>query len=174
MGLRYVRSCQHVPSLRISALFALRALFQKTVSEQGRGERIAARLGIACLGAAMLGGCSADVAMFRADSNWWSSNRPAPVQEAPTEALVGPDGRCGPGSEGQLHTVTLGMTECELIRIAGPADDIEIGAGTNGKRSTVITYPQGKRAGVYRFSSGLLVSIERPTEPQRGQAGRRS
>lgn len=155
-------------------MFSSRASFRKIVFAQGRGARVTSRLAIVCLGATVLGGCSADVAMFRADSNWWSSNRPAPVQEAPAEALVGPDGRCGPGSEGQLQTVTLGMTECELIRIAGPAGQVDIGASENGKRSTVITYPQGERAGVYRFSSGLLVSIDRPSEPQRGQAGRRS
>lgn len=125
----------------------------------------------------LFAGCSADVAMFRADWNWWSNNRPAPVQQAPAEALVGADGSCPSEVAGQLHGVALGMTECELIRIAGPTERIQIGANERGERSTTITYGEGERAGVYRFASGLLVSIEKAPEPERPQrrgTGRRS
>ena len=57
------------------------------------------------------------------------------------------------------------MTECELVRLPGPTDRIEIGANERGQRTAVITYPQGERAGVYRFTSGVLVSVERSPEP---------
>src|SRR5690606_28093824 len=116
-------------------------------------------------------GCSADVAMFRADWNWWSNSRSAPAQQAPPEGLVGPDGQCLPDS-GKLHGVALGMTECELINIAGHTDQIEIGANERGERNTVITYMEGERAGIYRFTSGLLVAIERVPEPERPQRRR--
>ena len=122
----------------------------------------------------LVGGCSADVALFRADWNWWSNNAPAPGSArtaAPAEGLVGPDGSC-PADEGGARGVALGMTECELVRAAGPTDSIEIGANERGERTAVLTYPRGERAGIYRFTSGLLVSIERvaeapPPRPQR-------
>jgi hypothetical protein len=52
------------------------------------------------------------------------------------------------------------MTECDLVRIAGPTNQIDVGTNERGERTAVLTYPQGERAGIYRFASGLLVSIE--------------
>jgi hypothetical protein len=65
------------------------------------------------------------------------------------------------------------MTECDLVRLAGPADRIEIGANERGQRTAVMTYPQGERAGIYRFTSGVLVSVERPPEPPKPQRPQR-
>jgi hypothetical protein len=66
------------------------------------------------------------------------------------------------------------MTECDLVRLAGPAERVEIGANERGQRTAVITYPQGERAGVYRFLSGVLVSVERPPEPAKPQRPQRA
>ena len=60
------------------------------------------------------------------------------------------------------------MTECDLVRLAGPTDQIAI-TNERGERVTTITYPQGERAGIYRFNSGLLVSIEGTPEPPKAQ-----
>ena len=138
----------------------------------GPGLRVGPMLGLALVTA----GCSADLAMFRADSSWWSGGRePAPLSgaAAPAGGLVGPDGVCSAGSDQPTRGVGLGMTECELVRLAGPADRVEISANERGQRTAVITYPQGERAGIYRFVSGLLVSVERSPEPPKPQRPQR-
>ena len=123
----------------------------------------------------MLAGCSADSALNRADWSWWSGGRQAAsLSPAGTpEGLVGPDGVCAVVSDQPGRGVGLGMTECDLVRLAGPADRIEIGANERGQRTAVMTYPQGERAGIYRFTSGVLVSVERPPEPPKPQRPQR-
>jgi hypothetical protein len=119
--------------------------------------------------AVLLAGCSADTSMFRSNWNWWSNSAPVVLRAAPPEGLVGPDGACA-GDANQPRGIALGMTECDLIRVAGPTNEIAIGANERGERTAVLTYPQGERAGIYRFASGLLVTIERLPEaaaPQR-------
>jgi hypothetical protein len=106
--------------------------------------------------------------MFRADWNWWSNSRPPPVRAAAPEDLVGSNGGCSPGGTGPVG-ITLGITECDLVRTAGPTDQIVIGANDRGERTAVITYPQGERAGVYRFTAGLLTVIDRVPEPESPQ-----
>ena len=63
------------------------------------------------------------------------------------------------------HTgVTLGMTECEVVRAIGHTDRIEISTDDGGRRSVRLTYLQGARPGIYRFVAGQLVSLERVDE----------
>jgi hypothetical protein len=57
--------------------------------------------------------------------------------------------------------VGLDMTECEVVRIAGYTDRIEISTNERGQRKVVLTYLQGDRPGIYRFVAGRLSSIER-------------
>ena len=91
----------------------------------------------------VIGGCSADRAMFRADWNWWSKGRaqttsatPA-TRAAPPDALVGPDGACA-GDAGQPRAIALGMTECELIHTAGATGQVNIGTNERGERADVV------------------------------------
>lgn len=123
---------------------------------------------IVCVLGLLTAGCSADVAMFRADWNWWSNSKPAPapMRTAAPQDLVAPDGSCPPGA---AREPALGMTECELVHIAGPTSQVVIGANERGERTAVITYPQGERAGIYRFTAGLLTAIDRAPEPERPQ-----
>ena len=121
------------------------------------------RIGIFAL-ALLAGGCSSDLAMFKADWNWWSKkDSPVPatpaVQTVGPEAFVSPDGTCATTAEG-VYGVSLGMSECQLVQLAGPTHQIDIGTNERGERTAVITYPTGDRAGIYRFTSGVLVSIE--------------
>jgi hypothetical protein len=119
----------------------------------------------ACVLALLVGGCSADLAMFKADWNWWSkSDKPQQqVQVVGAEAFVSPDGACAAVATGEgVHAVSLGMTECQLVQLAGQTSMIDIGTNERGERTAVITYPEGERAGTYRFTSGTLVSIEAP------------
>jgi hypothetical protein len=121
--------------------------------------------------AVALAGCSADMTVFKTD--WTvSSSGSAAAAMAASDGLVGPGGICpeGPVPRG----VALGMSECELVRLAGPTERIEIGANERGDRTAVVIYPSGERAGIYRFSSGLLVSIERVAEPAPQKPQRRT
>jgi len=89
------------------------------------------------------------------------------------EELVSGDGQCAapaaavdPASVVQ-GGVALQMTECELVRRAGPPDGVEVGAIGGGERSVVLKYLRGPRAGIYRFTGGRLFSIERaPDAPE--------
>jgi hypothetical protein len=104
--------------------------------------------------------------------------------------LVSADGQCAAAAtgsdaadaatgEGQPASggIALQMTECDVVRRAGPPEQMQIGADERGERSVVITYIRGARPGVYRFVSGRLNAIERapgaPAErPQKGKAAK--
>ena len=119
------------------------------------------RMVLIASGAVVVGACSMDIPLmsFKRDST------PA-TPKASAEALVGADGACATPAQ-TPRGVALGMTECDLVALAGPTDRIEIGADERGQRSAVLTYPNGDRAGIYRFTSGLLTVIDRvPEEPK--------
>ena len=69
------------------------------------------------------------------------------------------------GAEIVAGGIGLGMTECDVVRRAGPVDNVEIGTTPRGERSTVLTYMRGERPGIYRFVNGRLRSVERGPEP---------
>ena len=118
-------------------------------------------------GAVFLGACSMDIPLmsFKRDST------PA-APRASAEALVGADGACVTPAQ-TPRGIALGMTECDLVALAGQTDRIEIGADDRGQRSAVLTYPSGDRAGIYRFSAGLLTIIDRVPEEPRKEPPRR-
>jgi hypothetical protein len=60
--------------------------------------------------------------------------------------------------------VSLGITECELVRVLGHTDRIEIATNERGQRSVTLTYLTGERPGVYRFVGGQLTTLERADE----------
>jgi hypothetical protein len=143
------------------------------------------------LGALTLGACSADLSLnnltLAPKPETMARNSDASGQawargtfERPISAtdLVAGDGQCSasasdaPSGEsatpGQappvapmLGAIVLRMTECDVIRRAGPVEKIELGANERGERSLVLTYLHGSSPGVYRFVGGRLVSIER-------------
>ncbi len=61
--------------------------------------------------------------------------------------------------------IALNMTECDVVRVAGVTDKVEITANERGQRTVVLTYVTGARPGIYRFVAGRLVTIERGPEP---------
>jgi len=71
------------------------------------------------------------------------------------------------GAEGATPVggIALQMTECEVVRRAGPVEKIDISADERGERTVVLSYLRGSAAGVYRFVGGRLVSIERAPGP---------
>jgi hypothetical protein len=95
--------------------------------------------------------------------------------------LVGPEGQCVAGPE-QVFTdsagagatpqsplaaggIALQMTECDVVRRAGPVETIDFGVNDRGERAVVLTYVRGSSPGIYRFAGGRLVSIERAPAP---------
>src|SRR5262245_43208551 len=71
------------------------------------------------------------------------------------------------GAEGAAPVggIALQMTECDVVRRAGPVEKVDISADERGERTVVLSYPRGSAAGVYRFVGGRLVSIERAPGP---------
>jgi hypothetical protein len=125
----------------------------------------------------LLAACASDPNSSRS-SSWfatpdWAKDSGGPTfsTRAPTgQALVGPDGRCAVGdpaggAEIVAGGIALDMSECDVVRRAGPVDNVEIGTTQRGERSAALTYMRGERPGIYRFVNGRLVSIERGPEP---------
>ena len=61
--------------------------------------------------------------------------------------------------------IGLGMTECDVVRRAGPPEKFELGTNERAERIITLTYLRGVRPGIYAFTAGRLVSIERAPEP---------
>ena len=98
------------------------------------------------------------------------------------EDLVDTDGRCAgaPATPEAVEEPTaqqagvpqlvgggigLDMTECEVVRRAGPPEKIDFGTNDRTERTLVLTYIRGPRPGIYGFTAGRLTSIERAPEP---------
>jgi|SRR5215470_7290142 len=95
--------------------------------------------------------------------------------------LVSPEGQCGAGAQGFADPaapggapaaaapagggIALQMTECEVVRRAGPAENVDFGVNERGERAVALTYIRGPWPGVYRFVGGRLASIERAPGP---------
>jgi hypothetical protein len=60
--------------------------------------------------------------------------------------------------------ISLDMTECDVVKRAGVADKVDIGA-QGVERSVTLTYLRGERPGIYRFAEGRLKSMELAPEP---------
>lgn len=85
----------------------------------------------------------------------------APAGALPPEVRTGPRG------------ISLAMTECQVVSVAGYTDRVEVSANERGERLVTLTYLSGDRPGIYRFRAGRLTSMERvaespqPKKPQR-------
>jgi len=97
--------------------------------------------------------------------------------------LVAPDGSCpieqgqasgfaessGAGAAPQAPPptggISLQMTECAVVRRAGPVEQIDIGSNERGDRTVTLTYIRGPLPGIYRFTGGRLASIDRAPGP---------
>jgi hypothetical protein len=137
-----------------------------------------ARLLTGGLLALLLGACSADLSLnnvtFKPEtvlnpSGWgtFSGRKSDPD-------LLNPEGQCSATASDQEAVPTGGialhMTECEVVRRAGPVEKFEFGSGSRGDRLLVLTYLQGPHPGIYRFNGGRLVAIERAPTPSPAEA----
>lgn len=85
--------------------------------------------------------------------------------------LVDGQGMCAGGTgaaatEGEAAAqpargVGLAMTECQVVQILGLPQATNIATTPRGEREVTMTYLTTDRAGLYRFVSGRLKSIER-------------
>ena len=132
------------------------------------------------LPALVLGACSADLSLnnvtltpkpetLARKQEWATPNLDRPITSVD---LIGADGQCsGPPPASADATpavaggIALQMTECDVVRRAGPVETIESGVNARGERSVVLTYVRGPWPGIYRFAGGRLVSIEKAPAP---------
>jgi len=86
---------------------------------------------------------------------------------AASASAASPDAATGdaPGPS-VVGGIALGMTECEVVQRAGRPERVDVGAD-GGNRTAVLTYPQGERAGIYRFSGGRLQIMDRVADTAR-------
>jgi hypothetical protein len=91
-------------------------------------------------------------------------NFTAGPQTGPATPSASPPGTANGGAASVRTGVSLGMTECQVVRALGHTDRIEISTNESGQRSVTLTYLIGERPGVYRFVAGQLVSLERAGE----------
>ena len=115
---------------------------------------------------------------------------PVPVETrgpVRAEELVDGEGRCAevpmasaaPAAEGASSDpvtispsaalapsgIALAMTECDVVKRAGPPEKVELGSNERSERAVTLTYIKGARPGIYKFVAGRLVTIERAPEP---------
>jgi hypothetical protein len=84
---------------------------------------------------------------------------------APEQAAGFADSSTAGAAPPSAGGISLQMTECDVVRRAGPVEKIDVSADERGERAVVLTYVRGPSAGIYRFVSGRLVSIERAPGP---------
>ena len=70
-----------------------------------------------------------------------------------------------PGAPQIMGGIALGMSECDVVRRAGLAGNVNISAGEKGERRVVLTYLTGTWPGIYTFDAGRLKIVDRAPEP---------
>src|ERR1700730_19208343 len=79
---------------------------------------------------------------------------PLPPPAPPKSAVAGQ-------AKAEPAGIALEMSECEVVDRTGPVEKMELGTTGRGERSLVLAYLKGPWPGVYRFTAGRLVSMER-------------
>lgn len=125
------------------------------------------RVGLGVAAALLLAGCSGESALpmyVKADTS-------TGLPPAPPSALVGAEGSCADVPEGAAAPAKLdfGLTECEVLRLVGPIDKVEI-SDTQGVRVVTMTVIAGAKPGIYRFEAGRLKALDGMPEPEKKKA----
>ena len=85
-----------------------------------------------------------------------------PASANPNAALPGQS----PGAPQLMGGIALGMSECDVVRRAGLASNVNISAGDRGERKVVLTYLSGTWPGIYTFDAGRLKVVDRAPVPE--------
>jgi hypothetical protein len=125
------------------------------------------RVGLGVAAALLLAGCSGESAM----PMYVKADTVAGLPPVPPGALVSAGGTCPDAPEGAAAPAKLdfGLTECEVLRLVGPVDKVEI-SDTQGVRVVTMTSVAGAKPGVYRFEAGRLKSLDGMPEPEKKKA----
>jgi len=90
---------------------------------------------------------------------------PPPVApQAPATAAANQPGSTPAASDGSTLLgggIALGMSECDVVFRAGAPNAVQIGKNPNGDRTADLTFNSGPRPGIYHFTAGTLMAIER-------------
>jgi hypothetical protein len=78
---------------------------------------------------------------------------------------VAPATASGEGVPMVPAAIALEMTECDVVKRAGPAERVELSTNERRERTATLTYVNGQRPGIYYFTAGRLTSMERAPEP---------
>jgi hypothetical protein len=92
-------------------------------------------------------------------------NQDGQCPAASEQAGSSSDSTAGGGAASAAGGIALQMTECDVVRRAGPVEKFDLGANERGERTAMLTYLQGPSPGVYRFTAGRLIAIERAPGP---------
>jgi hypothetical protein len=142
-----------------------------------RPEQMLLRFMAAAVLALLVAACSSDVGSFNVlpklgkfESLTLGSAgvQTAELRPVTAQDLVDPQGQCAgaaPDAAASPGGIALQMTECEVVKRAGPPGNVELGTTDRGERSATLTYAGGPRPGIYRFAAGRLYAIERSQEP---------
>jgi hypothetical protein len=102
------------------------------------------------------------------DQNGACAQRPAP---APAQAAANPGAPGSPEAAPALDGgVAIGMSECDVVSIAGRPGAVQLGSNPNGARTAQLTYNGGPHPGIYHFENGRLMemdSVATPSPPPR-------
>ena len=114
-------------------------------------------------GQILLAGCSGKETLPS-----FASQDAAGLPPVPPGALVSAEGSCpeAPESAAAPAKLDFGLTECEVLRLAGPVDRVEV-SDTQGVRVVTMTVVAGAKPGVYRFEAGRLKSLDGVPEPEK-------
>ncbi|KAA5602210.1 hypothetical protein [Blastochloris sulfoviridis] len=115
------------------------------------------------MAAVLLAGCAGEGTVTARGAGAAGGSGPVPPSE-----LVSAEGACGDAAaEGSAPgKLDFGLTECEVVRLAGPFDRVEIG-DAQGVRVVTMVSTAGARPGIYRFEAGRLKSVEGAPEPEK-------
>ena len=169
-----------------------------------RTKRIARRIAAVVVLVPAIGACSADIGLnnvtftpnpepARSKPDWATfsgSKSEFTLRPVAQTDLVGPEGQCA-GGPGQVAPgpgepvlppstptvqggIALQMTECDVVKRAGATDKVDIAANERGERAVTLTFSRGPWPGVYRFTGGRLISIERLSGPPAAAKGQKS
>jgi hypothetical protein len=140
-----------------------------------RPEKMLLRLIAVAVFAPLVAACSSDIGNVKIlpklgsfeSLSVGSGPQVAELRPVTTDDLVGPQGQCagvGQDAAAARGGIALQMTECEVVSRAGAPENIELGTTDRGERAVTLTYTNGPRPGIYRFSGGRLYAIERAQE----------
>ncbi|WP_126397158.1 hypothetical protein [Blastochloris tepida] len=114
------------------------------------------------MAAVLLAGCAGEGTVPARGAGAAGGSGPVPPGE-----LVSAEGACGEAAEGNAPSkLDFGLTECEVVRLVGPFDRVEIG-DAQGVRVVTMVSTAGARPGIYRFEAGRLKSVEAAPEPEK-------